>query len=117
MRVQAARVIETDVETRRVPSSACREGSARRGSELRPRAARTVVSAAVATHAQVTACRSRPPKRRPLACRHHRHILQLCEFDREQDARAARRRIVTEDVRLHDRVECGDAQFPSRQRQ
>ena len=36
----------------RAPSSAGREGSARRGSELRPRAARTVVSAAVATHAR-----------------------------------------------------------------
>jgi len=58
-----------------------------------------------------------PAEEASLACRHHRHILQLCEFDREQDAGAARRRIMTEDVRLHDRVECGDAQFPSRQRQ
>jgi len=64
-----------------------------------------------------TACRSRAPKRRPLACLHHRQVLQLCEFDREQDARAARPRIVTEEVRLHDRVECGDTQFPSQQRQ
>src|SRR5205085_11403130 len=65
-------------------------------------------------HCGVNRVAKHAPKRRPLACRHHRHILQRCEFDREQDARAAWRGTVTEDVRLNDCVECGDAQFPDR---
>ena len=46
-----------------------------------------------------------------LPYRPHCDIPQLRHFDREQDPRTARRRIVTEDLRLNGCVENGDAQF------